>query len=176
MRLAVISDVHANATAFRAALADAVACGADGAILLGDIVGYGPEPTEAVALARARALVSLLGNHDAAVAGLRNTEDFTSYAAESVRIHHSMLSRQDLAYLASLPLVWTSGDGLFACAHGSFANPATFDYVSSADDAQASFAARLDQSLILACFADAFSQLQTSTNFLFAAIGDVIPA
>ena len=40
---------------------------------------------------------------------------------------------------------------------------------------QASLAARLDQSLILACFADAFSQFQTSTNFFFAAIGDVIP-
>ena len=72
MRLAIISDIHANDVALRTALYDAAQCGADVYASLGDIVGYGPSPAESVRLARDSFSVSVLGNHDAAVCGLHS--------------------------------------------------------------------------------------------------------
>ena len=50
MKLAVLSDVHANLEAFRAILDLVRAEGADRVVCLGDLVGYGPEPNECVVL------------------------------------------------------------------------------------------------------------------------------
>ncbi|MBL8764112.1 MAG: metallophosphoesterase family protein [Phycisphaerae bacterium] len=61
---AVISDVHANAEALRAVLADIDRRGLTRIISLGDIIGYGPDPRACVDLVRARCEWSLMGNHD----------------------------------------------------------------------------------------------------------------
>ncbi|TVQ33111.1 MAG: metallophosphoesterase [Phycisphaeraceae bacterium] len=67
MPTAVISDIHANATALRAVLADIEKRGVDRIINLGDIIGYGPDPLECVDLVAERCAWSLIGNHDFAV-------------------------------------------------------------------------------------------------------------
>lgn len=67
MPTAVISDIHANAEALRAVLADIDAKGIDRVICLGDVIGYGPEPLECVDLVVERCQWSLMGNHDFAV-------------------------------------------------------------------------------------------------------------
>lgn len=64
MPTAVISDVHANAAALKAVLADIDARGLKRIICLGDTVGYGPDPLECVDLVRARCDWALMGNHD----------------------------------------------------------------------------------------------------------------
>lgn len=64
MPTAVISDIHANAPALRAVLADIDRRGITTIVSLGDIVGYGPDPLECVDLVRERCAWSLLGNHD----------------------------------------------------------------------------------------------------------------
>lgn len=64
MPTAVISDVHANAAALRAVLADIDQRGITRTICLGDTVGYGPDPLECVDLVRARCDWALMGNHD----------------------------------------------------------------------------------------------------------------
>jgi len=61
---AVISDVHANASALRAVLAEIDRRGIARVVCLGDTVGYGPDPLECVDLVRQRCAWSLLGNHD----------------------------------------------------------------------------------------------------------------
>jgi diadenosine tetraphosphatase ApaH/serine/threonine PP2A family protein phosphatase len=61
---AVISDIHGNASALRAVLADIDARGIKRIVCLGDIVGYGPEPLECVDLVAQRCDWSLMGNHD----------------------------------------------------------------------------------------------------------------
>jgi len=61
---AVISDIHGNAEALRAVLADIDRRGVSRIICLGDIIGYGPDPLECVDLVRQRCLWSLMGNHD----------------------------------------------------------------------------------------------------------------
>jgi len=64
---AIVSDIHSNAVALRAVLADIDSVGADRIVCLGDIIGYGPEPLESVDLVAERCEWSLLGNHDFAV-------------------------------------------------------------------------------------------------------------
>lgn len=68
MRLALLSDIHANLPALEACLAAAQALGAERLVFLGDFVGYGPDP-EAV-VRRVQPLIAagavILGNHDAA--------------------------------------------------------------------------------------------------------------
>jgi diadenosine tetraphosphatase ApaH/serine/threonine PP2A family protein phosphatase len=59
-----MSDVHANASALKAVLADIQAKGITRILCLGDTVGYGPDPLECVDLVRQHCAWSLMGNHD----------------------------------------------------------------------------------------------------------------
>ena len=70
MRYAILSDVHANAAALRAVLTDAADMHAERIVCLGDVLGYGPEPVEALELTYRRAHVCLAGNHDDAVSDI----------------------------------------------------------------------------------------------------------
>lgn len=102
MRLLVFSDVHANATALEAAL-KASAGRWERAICLGDIVGYGPDPNEVVE--RVRSLVNAIvrGNHDKAVSGISDLEDFNPAARAAVEWTRGQLRPENLRYLRSLP-------------------------------------------------------------------------
>lgn len=64
MPTAVISDIHGNAEALRAVLADIESRGIDRVVNLGDVVGYGPDPLEVVDLVAQRCAWTLMGNHD----------------------------------------------------------------------------------------------------------------
>lgn len=81
MPTAVISDMHGNATALKAVLADIESKGVDRIVCLGDIVGYGPEPLACVDLVRERCAWSLMGNHDFAV--LYEPTNFNPMAASA---------------------------------------------------------------------------------------------
>ena len=78
MRVAIVSDVHSNTEALSAVLHHAEAGGGVDAVwCLGDIVGYGPEPSEVLSALRARKLTSVAGNHDLAAAGGIGVESST---------------------------------------------------------------------------------------------------
>ncbi len=64
MPTAVISDIHGNAEALKAVLAEIERRGVTRIICLGDIVGYGPEPLPCVDMVRQKCQWSLMGNHD----------------------------------------------------------------------------------------------------------------
>ena len=69
MKLALISDVHANLPALDAVLADIDARGdIDATYHLGDLVGYAPWPDETVARIRERGIPGIAGNYDSTVA------------------------------------------------------------------------------------------------------------
>lgn len=145
MIYAVISDVHANAEALRGVLEDAASQGAQKAVCLGDIVGYGPRPTEAVALVRESCAVVLAGNHDDAVCGRSDAEGFIDLAGEAVERHRAELPAADVKWLKSLPYV-CEGDG-FIAAHGDFVDPEKFFYIEDEADARANFS-RTDAQLM----------------------------
>src|SRR5438067_8988349 len=102
MKVAVISDIHANRQAFEATL-EAVAAGpADELWCLGDLVGYGADPDVCVALAREHAAVSLAGNHDLGVRGELPLEDFSRGAAIAVEWTQRTITPETRAYLEQL--------------------------------------------------------------------------
>jgi putative phosphoesterase len=72
-RVAVITDIHANLPALRAALARIDELGIERVSCGGDLVGYGPHPNEVCALIAERAIPTIYGNYDYAIA--RDLED-----------------------------------------------------------------------------------------------------
>lgn len=64
MKIAVISDIHANIHALRAVLADLEQKAVDQICCAGDLVGYAPFPNEVIALLRARGIPTVMGNYD----------------------------------------------------------------------------------------------------------------
>ena len=69
MRLGIFSDTHANYEALSAVLEAYRRERIDVYYCLGDTVGYGGSPNECADLVRKIAKKTILGNHDAAVAG-----------------------------------------------------------------------------------------------------------
>ena len=67
MKIAVISDIHANIYALMSALEDIDSEKVDTIICLGDLVGYGPHPNEVVSTIRRRNIICLKGNYDSSV-------------------------------------------------------------------------------------------------------------
>ena len=147
MRFAIISDIHANAAALRAVLTDAQDCGVERVVCLGDVLGYGPEAVETLELVYKRVHVCLAGNHDDAICGRCSMEDFTDFAAAAAKKQRELLTEKAMTWLKSLPYVWARGE--VACAHGSFAYPELFRYITSPDEAMPSWEARTEKLLFV---------------------------
>ena len=81
MQVAVLSDIHANRHALEAVLDDVRRTGARELWCLGDLVGYGADPNDCVALVREHVSVCIAGNHDLAVTGELQLDDFSAGAA-----------------------------------------------------------------------------------------------
>ena len=84
---------------------------------LGDLVGYGPQPNECVERLRALAPLALSGNHDWAVLGKLDTEEFNAEARMMVNWTRQMLTADNRAYLATLPPLRVAPS--FTLAHAS---------------------------------------------------------
>jgi predicted phosphodiesterase len=102
MRIALLSDVHGNLPAFEAVLADVDAVGVEEVWCLGDLVGYGAQPDECVALARDRCDLCLAGNHDMVVTGAIDISDFASIAATAALWTREQISAEALEFLSAL--------------------------------------------------------------------------
>ncbi len=138
MRFAVLTDIHANREAFEAVLADADARGVDRIALLGDLVGYGPDPEWCVDKAAgllAAGAICLQGNHDSAATG-RN-ESLTPNARVAMEWTKSRLTDLHRAFLAGLPLTVKVEDVLFV--HASANDSGSWIYVTSASMARGAF-------------------------------------
>ncbi len=134
MRVAVISDIHANLHALDAVLAAIDAEAPDALWCLGDLVGYGARPNECCAIVRERADVCLVGNHDLVALGKLGIEDFNLEAAFAARWTQGALSDESRNYLESLaPTAELDNAQLF---HASARDP-IWEYVLSDEAALA---------------------------------------
>jgi putative phosphoesterase len=102
MKLALISDVHANIVALRAVLDDMDGRGVDGILCAGDVVGYYPYPVETVSLFRAEHITSIQGNHDRAVISAGGL-DLNPMASSAVMWTASNIDALSMSFLRSLP-------------------------------------------------------------------------
>lgn len=118
MRLLILSDLHANLTAFDAALA-AASGKWDAAVCLGDVVGYGPDPAEVSEKLQSITQDVIRGNHDKAVAGIMSSDDFNPVAKLAVDWTQSQLSPELMAWLAALPQGPKKAEGVVLI-HGAY--------------------------------------------------------
>jgi diadenosine tetraphosphatase ApaH/serine/threonine PP2A family protein phosphatase len=102
MRIAVISDIHANLHALETVLGDVDRESVDEIWCLGDVVGYGPKPNECCDLIRARTTISLCGNHDLAALGVLDVAEFSGDAAAAARWTSAALGGAQRTWLGSL--------------------------------------------------------------------------
>jgi diadenosine tetraphosphatase ApaH/serine/threonine PP2A family protein phosphatase len=126
MRIAVLSDIHANLVALDAVLA---AIGpVDAVWQLGDVVGYGPEPDGVVARLREVGTIGVRGNHDAAAVGGPEIEYFNRDARQAMEWTRATIGPDTRAWLAGLPERRIEGE--FTLVHGSPRDP-IWEYITS---------------------------------------------
>jgi diadenosine tetraphosphatase ApaH/serine/threonine PP2A family protein phosphatase len=131
VRIPLVSDIHANLAALDAVLLDASAAGADTPPwVLGDIVGYGPDPNEVVSRLRELSATAVAGNHDLAAAGQIGVAEFNPLAETAVRWTSRTLDDESRAYLSSLP-TRMEREG-FTLVHGSPRDP-VWEYLTSVE-------------------------------------------
>ncbi|HEY7475421.1 MAG TPA: metallophosphoesterase family protein [Vicinamibacterales bacterium] len=104
MRYLVLTDLHANAHALDAVLADAHALGYDQVLVLGDLVGYGGDPGLVIDRTLELKPVALIrGNHDKVAAGLEPATLFNDVARRSIEWTATTLTPEQLRSLVDLP-------------------------------------------------------------------------
>jgi diadenosine tetraphosphatase ApaH/serine/threonine PP2A family protein phosphatase len=126
VRIVIVSDVHSNVVALDAVL-DALRP-FDAVWHLGDAVGYGPHPVEAIERLAAVQAVSVMGNHDAAVLGTISTDWFNDDARAAIEWTAERLTPAARHWLQVLPEAVDEGD--FTLVHGSPREP-LFEYLMS---------------------------------------------
>jgi len=126
--VALLSDVHANLVALEAVLAALPAV--DAIWVMGDTVGYGPDPADTLALLRERRAWLVAGNHDRAVATGEGLALFNAAAREAAKRHRDWLSAEDRDVLGAMPLTLDPAPGYTIC-HGSPRDP-LWEYVFDA--------------------------------------------
>lgn len=130
MKLAVLTDIHGNREALTAVLEDAAARGCDRIAVLGDIVGYGPDPgwcVDRVAALHADGAICVKGNHDAAAIG--GTTPMNPTAQKAMDWTRAQLTAAQKDWLAALPMTADLGDLLLV--HASAEAPGDWLYITS---------------------------------------------
>jgi diadenosine tetraphosphatase ApaH/serine/threonine PP2A family protein phosphatase len=134
MRVAVISDVHANYHALEAVLGEIDGAEVEAIWCLGDTVGYGPRPNECCDVVQARAEPCLVGNHDLVVLGELAITDFNDEAAAAALWTSAVLAPSARGFLERLkPTARVDGVDLY---HASARDP-IWEYVLTEEAARA---------------------------------------
>ncbi len=136
MRFAVLSDIHSNLSALEAVWDDLPQI--DELWVLGDIVGYGPQPNEVIAALQQMGARSVMGNHDGAAIGTVDPGDFNPDAAKAIAWTAGILDGNARTYLAALPEV--RRERAMTAVHGSPRDP-IWEYITSTSVATANLAA-----------------------------------
>jgi predicted phosphodiesterase len=102
MKVAIISDIHANRHAFEAVLEAIAASEAQEMWCLGDLVGYGADPDACVQLARQHCAVCLAGNHDLAVIGQLPLDEFSRGASLAAEWTREVIAPANVTFLEGL--------------------------------------------------------------------------
>jgi len=125
MRVGLISDVHANRPALDAVLG--AMPDVDALVHAGDVVGYGPFPSDVIERFRDEGIVSIQGNHDRAVLGTFH-DNFHRIPKTAAQWTTERLTDDELAYLDALPVERELAGGRLKVVHGAPGNPNTYTY------------------------------------------------
>jgi diadenosine tetraphosphatase ApaH/serine/threonine PP2A family protein phosphatase len=130
LRIALLSDIHANVGALRACLKHAGEHGADRFAFLGDLVGYGADPSAVLDVVTPYTLagaIAIKGNHDEAIA--KSSSYFNESAQAALELARDTLNAEHKRFLAALPLLHRDGRECYV--HASAAMPERWSYIDS---------------------------------------------
>jgi len=136
VRVAVLSDIHANLAALDAVIESFGTV--DAVWQLGDVVGYGPEPDGVVERLAGIGAVGVRGNHDAAAVGGDEIDWFNPDARAAMEWTRRRIADTTRDWLGALPVRHTEGQ--FGLVHGSPREP-LWEYIVSVPVARANLAA-----------------------------------
>jgi diadenosine tetraphosphatase ApaH/serine/threonine PP2A family protein phosphatase len=106
--------------ALEACLSHAESRGYDRTLVLGDLVGYGPDPNEAIARVQSLNPAAMIrGNHDKVACGLEPPEGFNAVAKGAALWTYETLTTANRLWLASLAQGPLIGDEQTEICHGS---------------------------------------------------------
>jgi predicted phosphodiesterase len=103
MLVAVLSDIHGNIEALEAVWQDMAPLQIGQMVCLGDVVGYGPNPEEAINSVRERGVLCCMGNHELGIVNATERAWFNETAQKGLGLTANLLSSESLRYMASLP-------------------------------------------------------------------------
>ena len=136
MRLGILSDIHANYEALSAVVEAFKSEDVDRYYCLGDTVGYGGSPNECADVVRGLVEATILGNHDAAVAGRMDYSYYYEAARHALDTHAQMISSENMEWLKKLPYKVPLDDfGVHLC-HGSPVRLEEFEYSFAPEQAR----------------------------------------
>lgn len=133
MRYAVISDIHGNLEALNSVMEHLASERIDRYLCLGDVVGYGANPSECLNRLNEVKAITVAGNHDYACLGKLQINWFNDTARVAVAWTREQLGFAELDALRCLPL--TATDGVFTLVHGNLKHPQRFEYLHDAAQA-----------------------------------------
>jgi predicted phosphodiesterase len=120
MRYLILTDIHANLEGLDTCLKDARTRGYDETLVLGDVVGYGPDPNAVIDKIKAlkpRAIVR--GNHDKVALGMNQAEGFHAAARAAAHWMLESLTEENREWLVALPMGPTIINGDLEICHGA---------------------------------------------------------
>ncbi len=124
MKFFIISDIHSNYDALMSFMefikpnyepGDVMAC-------LGDIIGYGPNPSECISFVREKCDYIISGNHERMLLDKQMREFANDRAQRAIEWTDRKLSNEDKSFLAALPSM-IDVEGRMLLAHGSPGDP-----------------------------------------------------
>lgn len=137
MKYAIISDIHANLEALLVCFKNIDDLEVDKIICLGDLVDYCAQPNECVELIQQKCNVVIRGNHDEAQFNYSLSDGFSENARISSIHTRSVIKKEYVEYLKTLPLTYREENLLFV--HGSPSEPDGYRYVLNSDSAKENF-------------------------------------
>ncbi|HYQ16703.1 MAG TPA: metallophosphoesterase family protein [Polyangiaceae bacterium] len=136
MRLGILSDIHANYEALSAVVEAFKSEDVDRYYCLGDTVGYGGSPNECADVVRGLVEATILGNHDAAVAGRMDYSYYYEAARHALDLHAQLLSAENMAWLKDLPYQIKLPEQAVNLCHGSPVRLEEFEYIFAPEQAR----------------------------------------
>jgi predicted phosphodiesterase len=137
MKFAIIADIHANLEAFQVVLDDIKQQKCTHYACVGDVVGYGANPKECLAIVRKIGMPCVKGNHDEYCSSEEQLDGFNPHAAEAVAWTREQLNDEERQWLRDLKYfrMVTS----FSMVHATLDGPQRWGYVFDKLAAAASF-------------------------------------
>ncbi len=137
MKYLVFSDIHGNAQALETVVEEIGGFRPDFVVSLGDVVGYGANPSDCVDLVKEHCDIRICGNHDYVAAGLADSENFNVTARISIEWTKNCLTSNHKEQLAAYDMVKRHGDCLFS--HSSPVSPLDWEYIYTLGQAERIF-------------------------------------